>query len=34
MEVMKTEVHHNSPVDGKLLKLILLMTQEGSDPGL
>ena len=24
MEVMKTEVHHNSPVDGKVVKVIFL----------
>ena len=28
MEVMKTEVNHDSPVDGKLLKLILLMIKK------
>ncbi len=32
MEVMKTEVHHDSPVDGKVIKVILLNDQEGIDP--
>jgi len=33
MEVMKTEVHHNSPVDGKVIKVNVVNNQEGIDPG-
>ena len=33
MEVMKTEVHHNSPVDGKVIKVNVVNGQEGIDPG-
>ena len=34
MEVMKTEVHHNSPVDGKVIKVNIHSDQEGVDPGM
>ena len=33
MEVMKTEVHHNSPVNGKVIKVNVVNDQEGIDPG-
>ena len=33
MEVMKTEVHHDSPVDGKIIKVNVVNDQEGIDPG-
>jgi len=33
MEVMKTEVHHDSPVDGKIVKVNVVNDQEGIDPG-
>ena len=33
MEVMKTEVHHDSPVDGKIIKVNVINDQEGIDPG-
>ena len=33
MEVMKTEVHHDSPVDGKVTKVNIVNDQEGVDPG-
>ena len=33
MEVMKTEVHHDSPVDGKVIKVNVVNDQEGIDPG-
>ena len=33
MEVMKTEVHHNSPTDGKVIKVNIHNDQEGVDPG-
>ena len=33
MEVMKTEVNHNSPVDGKVTKVNIVNDQEGVDPG-
>ena len=33
MEVMKTEVNHDSPVDGKLIKVNIVNDQEGVDPG-
>lgn len=33
MEVMKTEVNHYSPVDGKILKVNIENDQDGVDPG-
>ena len=33
MEVMKTEVHHDSPVDGKVVKVNVVNDQEGIAPG-
>ena len=33
MEVMKTEVHHNSPVDGKVIEVSVVNDQEAVDPG-
>ena len=33
MEVMKTEVNHDAPVDGKIVKVNILNDQEGVDPG-
>ena len=33
MEVMKTEVNHDSPVDGKVAKVNIVNDQEGLDPG-
>ena len=33
MEVMKTEGHHDSPVDGKVIKVNVVNDQEGIDPG-
>ena len=33
MEVMKTEVHHDSPIDGKVIKVNVVNDQEGIDPG-
>ena len=33
MEVMKTEVHHDTPVDGKVVKVNVVNDQEGIDPG-
>ena len=33
MEVMKTEVHHDSPIDGKVVKVNVVNDQEGIDPG-
>ena len=33
MEVMKTEVHHDSPVDGTVTKVNVINDQEGIDPG-
>jgi len=33
MEVMKTEVSHDSPVDGKVTKVNIVNDQEGVDPG-
>ena len=33
MEVMKTEVHHDSPVNGKVVKVNVVNDQEGIDPG-
>ena len=34
MEVMKTEVNHDSPVDGKVIKVSIVNDQEGVDPGI
>ena len=34
MEVMKTEVNHHSPVDGKVLKVNIENDQDGVDPGM
>ena len=33
MEVMKTEVHHDSPVDGTVIKVNIVNDQEGIDTG-
>ena len=33
MEVMKTEVDDDAPVDGKLIKVNVVNDQEGIDPG-
>jgi len=33
MEIMKTEVNHDSPVDGKVTKVSIVNDQEGIDPG-
>ena len=33
MEVMKTEVNHDSPVDGKVIQVLVVNDQEGVDPG-
>ena len=33
MEVMKTEVHHNSPVGGKVIAVNIVNDQEAVDPG-
>ena len=33
MEVMKTEVHHNSPVDGKVIEVNIVNDQDAVDPG-
>ncbi len=33
MEVMKTEVHHTSPVEGKIVKVNIVNDQEAVDPG-
>ena len=33
MEVMKTEVHHNSPIDGKVVKVNIQNDQEAVEPG-
>ena len=33
MEVMKTEVIHDSPVDGEVTKVNIVNDQEGVDPG-
>ena len=33
MEVMKTEVHHDSPVDGTVIKVNVVNDQESIDPG-
>ena len=32
IEVMKTEVHHDSPVDGTVTKVNVVNDQEGIDP--
>ena len=32
MEVMKTEVNHDAPVDGKVVKVNVVNDQEGIDP--
>ena len=34
MEVMKTEIHHDSPVSGKVVKVNVVNDQEGIDPGI
>ena len=34
MEVMKQEVNHDSPVDGKVIKINIINDQEGVDPGI
>ena len=34
MEVMKTEVNHDAPVDGKIFKVNIVNDQEGVDPGI
>ena len=33
MEVMKTEVYHSCPIDGKVAKVNIVNDQEGVDPG-
>ena len=33
MEVMKTEVHHNSPIDGKVTQVNIENDQEAVEPG-
>ena len=33
MEVMKTEINHDSPVDGKVIQVLVVNDQEGVDPG-
>ena len=33
MEVMKTEVNHDSPIDGKIIKINIVNDQENVDPG-
>ena len=33
MEVMKTEVNHNSPIGGKIIKINIVNDQDGVDPG-
>ena len=33
MEVMKTEVHHDSPIDGKVIKVNVVNDQESIDTG-
>jgi len=33
MEVMKTEVNHNSPIEGKVVKINIVNDQDGVDPG-
>ena len=34
MEVMKTEVHHSSPVDGKVIQVNIHNDQEAVEPGM
>ena len=34
MEVMKTEVNHNSPIDGKVIQVNIYNDQEAVDPGI
>lgn len=34
MEVMKTEVHHSSPVDGKVVQVNIHNDQEAVEPGM
>ena len=33
MEVMKTEVNHDAPIDGKVIKVNIVNDQEVVDPG-
>ena len=33
MEVMKTEVNHNSPIDGRVVKINIINDQDDVDPG-
>ena len=33
MEVMKTEVHHNSPIDWKVIQVNIQNDQEAVEPG-
>ena len=33
MEVMKTEVNHDAPIDGKVVKVNIVNDQEEVDPG-
>ena len=33
MEVMKTEVYHDSPVEGKIIEVKIVNDQENVDPG-
>ena len=33
MEVMKTEVNHDAPIDGKVIKVNIVNDQEEVDPG-
>ena len=33
MEIMKTEVNHDAPVNGKIVKVNIINDQEGVDPG-
>ena len=33
MEVMNTEVHHDSPIDGKVIKVNVVNDQESIDQG-
>ena len=33
MEVMKTEVNHDAPIDGKVVKVNIINDQEGVEPG-
>jgi len=34
MEVMKTEIHHDSPVNGIVVNVNVVNDQEGIDPGI